>query len=459
MGVEHIFRAYDIRGVFNEELTVGLAAQVGLVFGTHVGAGKRVCLGRDTRTSSVALENAIASGLAAAGCHVTCVGMMPIPCANFTTLKGGYDYGIYITASHNPPQYNGIRFRHSDGTGFTVQNEDIKELYFRKQDWRPATWDGLGRIERADTEEVIRRYCDFLVENLRAERGLTIVIDPMHGAGAITARRTMEALGHTVHAVSEEIDPTFGGRDPHPKPGNLGLLEEKVKEVGADFGVAFDPDGDRVVFVDDKGRAAQVEVMGIILARDVIRETGGGTVLANIPCSMILEEVLDKAGGKVERTRVGDVFVCEAVKEKEAIFGMEISAHFFLPTYYVFDDPLLVSLRLARILAASASGKKLSEMIDEIPTYPTIEKGYKTPDDVKFKVVESIRDDFLKKGEKVDLTDGVKVTFDDGWALLRCSNTQPLIRLFAEASSKDRLDRLVKEFETIYMNKLKDLTS
>lgn len=450
---KEIFRAYDIRGIFNDDLTVEVAAEVGIVFGTYVGPGKKVCLGRDTRTSSEAIEKAIASGLAAAGCHVTIVGEMPIPASNFETLKGDFDHGIYITASHNPPEYNGIRFRHSDGTGFTTQNEEIAELYTQRDRWKPASWDKLGKITTVENEVVIKRYCDFLIKNMKAEKGMKIAIDPMHGTAAYTARRVMEALGHEVHSVSENIDPTFGGRDPHPRAGTVDLLEAKVKETGADFGMAFDPDGDRVVFVDDTGRTVQVEVMGIIIARDVVREKGGGIVLANIPCSMILEEELNKGGGEVQRCRVGDVYVCEEVKKRGAIFGMEISAHFFLPTYYIFDDPLLNGLRLAQIL--SRSDKRLSELVDEIPTYPTIEKGYETPDAIKFMIVDSIREDFVEKGAKVDLTDGVKVIFDDGWALLRCSNTQPLIRLFAEASSQKRLDELVKEFEGVYQGKVK----
>jgi len=455
MGTEHIFRAYDVRGIFNDDLTVEVAANIGMVFGSYVGAGKRICLGRDIRTSSEAIENALVSGLVAAGCHVTCVGLMPIPASNFLTLKDKFDYGIYITASHNPPQYNGIRFRHSDGTGFTVQNEDIGKLYFKKDEWKPVKWDKIGTVVRADTEEELKKYCDFLIEHMKAERGLTIVIDPMHGTAAITTRRVMEALGHTVHSVSEDLDPTFGGRDPHPKPGNLDLLENKVKETKADLGVAFDPDGDRVVFVDDKGRSVQVEVAGIILGRDIIKQNGGGLMLANIPCSMIIEEEIEKVGGEVRRTRVGDVFVCEEVKNTGAIFGMEISAHYFIPKYFIFDDPLIASMWLAQIIAKENTS--LSEMVDAIPTYPTIEKGFKTPDHVKFKLVDRVREDLEAKGAKIDLTDGVKVIFKDGWALLRCSNTQPMIRLFAEANTQERLDELVAEFEGIYQQKLKDL--
>jgi phosphomannomutase/phosphoglucomutase len=454
--VAHIFRAYDVRGVFNQDLTVDIAANIGTAFGSYIGPKNRVSLGWDCRSSSEALANAISAGMASAGVDVTCLGAMPIPVANFTTLSGKYDYGTYITASHNPPEYNGVRFRHSDGTGFTVQNDEVRDLFLQPKKWKRASWNKLGKIEWANTEAVIAKYCNFLFDKCQAEGPMKIVVDPMHGAGALTARRTMEALGHKVESVSENIDATFGGRDPHPRAGTLGLLEQKVKSVKADFGVAFDPDGDRVVFVDDKGRTVQVEVMGIILAREVLRTRPGGLVLANIPCSMIIEREIEKVGGKVKRTRVGDVFVCEAVKKLKAVFGMEISAHFFIPTYYIFDDPLLASLMLAQVL--SRDGVKLSKLIDDIPTYPTIETGYEAPDKVKFKVVDSIRDDFKKDGAKVDTTDGVKVIFDDGWAMLRPSNTQPMVRLFAEAKNEARLGELVKMFERIFKDKLKGFT-
>jgi phosphomannomutase len=449
MGLEDIFRAYDIRGVFGEEFTAEVASKIGLTFGNYVGPGKRICLGMDTRASSPQVEDALSKGLAESGCNVTCIGAMPIPAANFTTLKRGFDFGIFITASHNPPEYNGIRFRKPDGTGFTYQNQEIKQLFFQGE-LKPAH--EKGAIEHADNKAVVDAYCDFLVQHVKAERGMKITIDPMHGASSITARRTMEALGHEVHSVSESIDPTFGGRDPHPRPGVLGLLEEKVKETRSDFGVAFDPDGDRAVFVDDKARAVQVEVMGIILARDVLREKGGGMILANVPCSMILEDEIAKAGGEVCRTRVGDVFVCEAMKEKKAILGMEISAHFFLPTYYYFDDPLLVTLRLAQILARDR--RTLSRMVDEIPTFPALEKGFTCPDNIKFKVIDEIRKDFEESGAEILTIDGVKVLLENGWALLRGSNTQPLIRLFAEARTQKRLDEIVTQFEEILQNKM-----
>jgi len=456
MDVSHIFRAYDVRGVFNQDLTVDVAANIGLAFGSYIGPKKKVSLGWDCRSSSEALANAITSGLASAGVDVTCLGAMPIPAANFTTLFDKYDYGSYITASHNPPEYNGVRFRHPDGTGFTIQNEEVRDLFLQPKKWKRAKWDRLGRIKWADNGAVISKYCDFLIDRMKAGRPMHIVVDPAHGAGAMTARRTLEAVGHKVGSVSENIDPTFGGRDPHPRAGTLGLLEAKVKQAKADFGVAFDPDGDRVVFVDDKGRTVQVEVMGIILARDILRTKPGGLVLANIPCSMIIEREIEKVGGKVKRTRVGDVFVCEAVKKMKAVFGMEISAHYFIPTYYIFDDPLLATLQLAQILARE--GVPLSKMVNNIPTYPTVEKGYTVPDTVKFKLVDSIRDDFIKDGAKVDTTDGVKVIFNDGWALLRPSNTQPMVRLFAEATSKKRLDALVKDFEDLFKGKLKGFT-
>jgi phosphomannomutase/phosphoglucomutase len=222
---------------------------------------------------------------------------------------------------------------------------------------------------------------------------------------------------------------------------------QAVPAHGADMGVGYDADGDRCIFVDDRGRAVQTEKVGILVSRDLLREHKG-KVIANVPCSMIVEDELEKDGAEVVRVRVGDVFVCEEIKRHGGIFAMEISAHFFLPTYYIFDDPMLMTLKLAQLVGAD--GRSLSAMVDEIPSYPFIEEGFKCPDDIKFRVNEMVEEHFRSRGARIDTTDGVKVMFEDGWAMLRPSNTQPLIRLFAEARTQERLDGLVAEFTRLF---------
>jgi len=439
MDIAHIFRAYDIRGVFNQDLTSETATKIGAAFGTYLGGGGKVLVGRDVRTSSKIIEGAFCAGLASTGCNVVSIGMVPIPVSNFTTMQGDYAAGAYITASHNPPEYNGVRFRRPDGSGYTKENGEVKEVFLNDK-FKLADWNKLGDIEKAPTEEVVKRYADYVLDRVSMERKLKVVLDTGNGAAIVTAKGMFEVLGAEVRTINAEPDGTFPGRPSEPSDKTLVNLKKAVTEHGADFGAGFDGDGDRVIFVDDRGRTVQTEKIGIIIARELLKEKKG-PVIANISCSMIAEEEIERLGGEVVRVRVGDVFVCEAIREHGAIFAMETSAHFFMPSFYIFDDPVAVALTLADII--SHQEKTLSQLVDGIPSYPFVERNFKCPDAVKFKVTERIIDSFKKKGMDVDLTDGAKVNLEGGWILLRPSNTTPLIRSAAEAKTKERLDELM----------------
>jgi phosphomannomutase len=294
------------------------------------------------------LENAFLAGLASTGCNAVSVGLVPIPTSNFATKSGGYDAGAYITASHNPPEYNGIRFRHADGTGYTSENGAIKETFFGGQMLR-ARWNCLGKIEHAASDEFIGRYVGFIAEHTRLEGKLKVALDPGNGVAALTAPALFRELGTDVWTVNDKVDGTFPARSPHPTEKNLGTLQDLVLSVGADFGAAYDGDGDRVVFVDDRGRVAQVEKIGIIVSRWMLKNKKG-RVIVNIPCSMIVEDELAKIGAEVLRVRVGDVFISQALKEHDAAFAMEISAHYFVPTFWYFDDPVLTTVKLVEMM-------------------------------------------------------------------------------------------------------------
>jgi phosphoglucosamine mutase len=450
--MEHIFRAYDIRGIFNTELTADAATQIGMAFGTYLGGKGKVLVGRDPRTSSVIIENAFASGLASTGCDVFLTGMVPISTSNFKTSAGDFDAGAYITASHNPPEYNGVRFRHGDGTGYTSQNSEIKDI-FLKGEFQVADWNKLGKITYLKPEDTIKEYSDLLLDKFQFDKTLKVVVDPGNGAASVVAPEFFRKLGAEVSVINEPLDGTFPGRPSEPNEKNLQELAKTVKEQGADFGAGYDGDGDRVVFVDDLGRVVQNEKIGIIISREILKQKKG-TIIANMECSMIVEREIEKAGGKVERVRVGDVFVAEKIKETGALFAMETSAHYFTPEFYVFDDPIIISLKLGEIL--SNTKQKLSSMADEIPSYPKTMKNFKCKDEVKFRVMEKIIENFKGKGFELDLTDGAKVIFDDGWALLRPSNTTPLIRASVEAETEERLEELLSMVESEFNTALED---
>ncbi|MEE8401488.1 MAG: phosphoglucosamine mutase [Candidatus Hydrothermarchaeaceae archaeon] len=437
--MKHIFRAYDIRGVFNRELSTDVVSRIGLAFGTYLGGKGKVFVGRDVRTSSEIIENAFVSALASTGVDVFSSGLIPTPTSNFKTFKGDFDAGAYITASHNPPEYNGIRFRHPDGTGYTVQNEEIRDI-FLKGKYHLAGWDKLGSITKIDPKETIREYSEFLLEHFDFGRRIKVTIDPGNGAASLVAPGLFKKLGSEVSTINAELDGTFPGRPSEPNEKNLYGLRKAVVDNGSEFGAGYDGDGDRVVFVDNQGRAVQTEKIGIIISREILKEKKG-IIIANVECSMIVEKEIEKAGGEIKRVRVGDVFVAEKIKEHRALFGMETSAHYFTPKFYGFDDPIIVSLMLGEIL--SKGGSSLAEMSDEIPSYPKTMKNYSCPDEIKFEVMKKIIESFKDKGYELDLTDGARVIFDYGWALIRPSNTTPLIRASVEAETDEKLGELL----------------
>lgn len=438
-----LFRAYDVRGIVNVELTPEIATQIGMAFGTFLKGKEEVLIGRDARTSSEIIEKAFISGLASTGCDCISMGLLPIPIANFKIWKEKKS-GAYITASHNPPEYNGIRFRHPDGSGYTFENQEIEKIYNNKR-YSLAQWDRLGRIYTLDPYMIIKEYSEFVLSKIKASKPLSVVLDLGNGAGCVSTPYIFREAGHEVFTINSQPDGTFPGRSSEPCKETLQDLARVVKAKGADFGAGYDGDGDRVIFVDDKGRIVQTEKIGIIICREILNRRKG-VVIANVSCSMIVEEEIGKLGGKVVRTRVGDVFITEAIKKYGAVFAMETSAHFFMPDFYIFDDPLLVSLKLAQILGESR--KKLSSLVDEIPSYPMESKNFPYSDEIKFKVVDKVKENLLNEGYTLDLTDGVKVVFDDGWALLRPSNTTPLIRACVEAKSKKRVKELLRFVHT-----------
>jgi phosphomannomutase/phosphoglucomutase len=282
---------------------------------------------------------------------------------------------------------------------------------------------------------------------------MKVALDIGNGAAYYTAPLLLKEAGAAVHLVNEHPDGTFPNRPSEPNDRTLGDLKKKIPSVGADFGVGYDGDADRAMFVDDRGRTVQTEKIGIILARDIIERKGGGVVIANVSCSMVLEEEIEKLGGSVIRVRVGDVFVAEAIKKHNAILAVETSAHIFLPEFYVFDDPILATLEMARIL--SKSDKRLSALVDELPSYLYEEINFPCPDESKFKVMDQVATIFKERGEKLDLSDGVKANFKGGWLLLRPSNTSPKIRGAFEARTEKQLSQF-KEIATEILKEAKN---
>ena len=448
---QDIFRAYDIRGVYGEELDANIGERVGLAFGNFLAKNNdkgKVSIGCDARVSSPELQEAVATGISKAGFDVDVIGMVPIPVANFTTWKANstsnpYLGGVYITASHNPAEYNGIRFRHPDGTGYTEGNLEIKRIFFED---KLLESDVSGKINKLSTDEILDTYVNFVSDKVGSIEGMRVALDPGNGVGCVIIERLFQEFGAETHSINNEPDGTFPNRPSEPAPKNLSDLISLMEKGEYDLGIAFDGDADRCVFIDNRARAVSAEKIGIITSKSLIKPDSN-KVLAGVPCSMILEDEIPKIGGELIWIRVGDDFVCEELKKHNAAIAMEISAHFFAPglTEFIFDDPLIFSLKLAEHV--SKSSLTLADLSDEIPSYPYEELKFKCLDSIKFKVNEQLEKTFLDMGYKVETIDGVKIWLDGGWVLLRPSNTQPVIRMFVEAKDKLRLEAIKDEFK------------
>ena len=451
---QDIFRAYDIRGVYGTELNAEIGEQVGLVFGNYLRKAQSsgtISIGCDARISSPELQEAVSKGISNSGFDVDVIGMVPIPVANFYTWKASlsenpYLAGVYITASHNPAEYNGIRFRHPDGAGYTEGNIEIKRMFFEEQ---AVAHPESGKINILSTEEVLSEYADFVKSKMGVLDGMRIAIDPGNGVGSIIIDELFQKFGVETTCINNEPDGRFPNRPSEPAPKNLGDLISMSKGESFDFSVAYDGDADRCVFLDDQANPVSPEKIGIIVAKSLITPESN-KVLAGVPCSMILEDEIPKIGGELIWIRVGDVFVCEELKKHNAALAMEISAHFFAPgiTDFIFDDPIIFSLKLAEYLHTTKS--KLSDLSRAIPSYPYEEMKFECPDALKFKVNEYLTDFFSTKGYKVETIDGVKIWLDGGWVLLRPSNTQPVIRMFVEGTDSSVLEKIKDEFKTYF---------
>ncbi|MGD9937334.1 MAG: hypothetical protein AB7S61_07660, partial [Methanoregulaceae archaeon] len=336
-----IFKAYDVRGVYGTELTEAKAETIGRAYGT-VHSDGITTVGRDTRTSGPALEEAFLRGVLSTGCSVDEYGILPIPVISFVTWRDRRAGSAYISASHNPPEYNGIRFRTEDGYGLLYKESPIMEHYRNG-----AFSSGSGVMNQLEATAAIERYGEFVSDLVRLDRTLRVVLDMGNGSAAGMAP-VFERAGCEPIVRHGEMDGTFSGRGARPTEESLAASARAVVENRADFGVGFDPDADRGIAIDDRGRVLSPEKVAIILATR--RYRAGNLIISGFDCSMVLEERLLPLGFRVKRERVGDVFIANRVKNESAVLGVERSGHFFQPEFQYSDDPFAMSLALAEVV-------------------------------------------------------------------------------------------------------------
>jgi phosphomannomutase / phosphoglucomutase len=434
-----IFRQYDVRGLVGTQLSAELACALGRAFATvaweRLGRAPVIAVGRDNRPSGPELARGIRQGIVEAGGTALDVGTLPTPALYYAVHALGTDGGVQVTGSHNPPEFNGFKMVLA---GEPFHGADILELWeiIVGERWRT----GEGR-ERADAS-VLDRYREGILSRHRLDRAVKVVVDCGNGAASLVAVSTLRALGAEVLPLFCESDGTFPNHHPDPTvPENLRDLQAEVRRHGAELGLAFDGDGDRIGAVDETGAIIYGDQLLVVLGRDAVRRFGPGTsVIFDVKCSDVLPAALSAAGAKPVMWKTGHSLIKAKMKELAAPLAGEMSGHmFFGGDYLGFDDALFAAARLLEIVSRGPSG--LAPLLADLPrTYATPEIRVDAPDDeAKFAIVERAAAHFPGR-YPVDTIDGVRITFPHGWGLLRASNTQPILVLRFEATDPGALD-------------------
>jgi phosphomannomutase/phosphoglucomutase len=443
-----IFREYDIRGTVGDQLTPEVARAVGQAFVTLWG-GKtweerpRLAVGRDNRPSGKALANAVIEGIMAAGGTAVDVGELPTPALYFATHVLSVDGGVQVTGSHNPPEFNGLKLTLG---GEAVFGQDIQRLRERIMAGRLLA--GPGGTRESDTS-ILSRYREAIIErNGPLPRRVRVVVDCGNGVSSLIAVETLRQLGAEVVALFCESDGTFPHHHPDPTvPENLRDLQAAVAREGVELGIAFDGDGDRIGAVDDQGRVVFGDQLLVLLGRDLARRVGpGAAVIFDVKCSAVLPQELERVGLRPVMWKTGHSLIKQKMKELGAPLAGEMSGHmFFGGDWYGFDDALFAAARLLRFVAEL--GGPLSRLLADLPpTVATPELRVACPDERKFALVERGAQYFAARYPVVTL-DGVRITFPEGWGLLRASNTQPVLVMRFEAANAAALAAYRAEVE------------
>lgn len=431
-----IFKACDIRGRYGAELTTDAAEALGWAIGADL-AGRRVAVGGDVRISTPTLKEALLRGLVGAGCHAIDLGILPTPAYYFGLRQMAADGGVMVTASHNPAADNGFKI--------TLGPWPITEEQLAVLAQRMAEGTRVPAVGSYRAVDIIPAYETFLLQAFpRASQPLRVVVDAGNGSYSVIAPRVLRQVGYDVVELFCQPDGRFPNRSPNPAvAANLSALRESVRHSRADLGAAFDGDGDRVVFVDKQGRVVENDRAIVLLARHVLRRTPGA-VIYDIKCSSAVPEGIRAAGGAPVMEKSGYTFIKTALLQRGAVFGGEISGHFFFQELGG-DDGLYAALAMLQVLAAEA--RSLAALVDSVPRYPiTPDLRLPCPPAEAQMIVEELAAYFGQQPNcEVRRLDGVRIAWLDGWALARPSVTEPLITLRYEAKTEARLAEIQQQ--------------
>jgi len=427
-----LFGSSGVRGLVNVDLTPILAAKVGLAIASFSKA-KKIIVARDTRVSGLMLENALISGLLAGGAHVDCLGVVPTPVLAYLTKRLDADAGVMITASHNPPQYNGVKIFDGDGVAYGDESQGEIERIIEDESFGLADWRNVGEAAFIDESGL---YIEMINKTVKLHNKWHVIVDPGCGAAYSLAPTILENLGCKVTAINAQPDGFFPARSPEPMGESLRPLTKIVQELGADVGMAYDGDGDRAAFIDEEGGFVDFDRVLAAYAAYVVKKNGGGIVVTNVEASMCVEKTVKAHGGKIIRTKVGDVYITEAIKKYGTLFGGEPCGAWIHPQFHYCPDGILSSVLLLKAL--EDEDKMLSEFVVETPQYTTLRENVACKNDLKHKVVENIGKalkSVFPAYKEFSTVDGVRLVLENGWILVRASGTEPLVRLTVEGES------------------------
>jgi len=431
-----MFREYDIRGITGKDMTEDDVVLIGKGIGTFLQkqGNRKITVGRDCRETSDSYSDKLIQGLTSTGCDVVDIGVCSTPVAYFSIRHLKKEGNVMVTASHNPREYNGFKMC----SGYdSVYGKQIKEILHIIEEKKFR--EGEGIIE---TYDILSPYIDFVIKNINLTKPLKVGIDAGNGTAGITALPILKGLGCQVFDLYCDMDGRFPNHEADPTVlKNMEDLIALVREKKLDIGIGYDGDGDRIGVVDEKGNIVFGDKLMIIFAREILSRKPGSTFISEVKCSKTMYDDIEKHGGRAIMWKTGHSLIKQKMKEEKAEMAGEMSGHmFFADRYFGYDDAVYASCRLLEIIADT--GKTISDLLSDVPkTYTTPEIRVECPDDKKFDVVQKVTEYFRERYDVIDI-DGARVLFDDGWGLVRASNTQPALVLRFEAMSEERLKEI-----------------
>ncbi len=433
--IREIFRAYDIRGNTEENLTFEVMEKIGKAFGTFIDKKgyKKVVVGHDARNTSIKLKKAFITGIKSSKVkRIVDLGLEPFGTVLYYGWKRGFETA-YITASHLPPMWNGVKFYHSNGVGYLEEeNNQIRDIFLEESFEE-------GSEAKVLKDDVRDEYIDYVVENVTGG-DLDVVIDCGNGVAGLTAPDILDDLGFNVDVLHGKPDGDFPNRESDVNEESISKMLEIIEDY--DIGMAYDGDSDRCFIITNNGELLRADETAYLVLEKLLEEKKGD-VVANVECSRRIEDVAEKHGSKVKRVRVGHTYLFKAIKENEAIFGVERAGHFAVPQIFPLDDGVAASALFASKISEF---EDIEEELDDMPEYFGDRIPFKCPDSDKFEVVEKIKDKLVNEYEETSTVDGVRVELENGWVLIRASNTSPKIRITMEAKTEKDYREIKSEF-------------